>query len=163
MKKLLFLAAALLFIGTSNSFAQKSPKMTFSEGNISGTYGAPSVKGRVIFGDLVPYNEVWRTGANNATEITFAKDGSIGGQPVKAGTYTLFTIPKKDGDWTVILNPTLKQWGAYKYGEIKGADLPHVMAKTSKTASNVEQMKISVEGGNLVIAWADTKASVAVK
>ncbi|AWV99559.1 DUF2911 domain-containing protein [Arcticibacterium luteifluviistationis] len=163
MKKLLFLAAALLFVGTSSSFAQKSPKMTSSEGNISVTYSAPSVKGRDIFGGLVPYNEVWRTGANNATEITFAKDGSIGGKAVKAGTYSLFTIPKADGDWTVILNPTLKQWGSFKYGEIKDADLPHVMAKTSKTASNVEQMKISVEGGNLVIAWADTKASVAVK
>jgi hypothetical protein len=162
MKKLLFVAAALLFI-TSQSFAQESPKKSASDGNISVTYGAPSKKGRDLFGGLVPFDKVWRTGANNATEITFAKDGSIGGQKVKAATYTLFTIPSESGEWTVILNPNLKQWGAYGYDKVKGDDLPHVKAKVSKTSSNVEQMDISVAGGKLVIAWGDTKATVAVK
>lgn len=162
MKKLLFVAASLLFV-SSYSFAQPSPKKTATGGNISVTYSAPSKKGREIFGGLVPYDQVWRTGANNATEITFAKDGSIGGTPVKAGTYSLFTIPKKEGDWTVILNPTLGQWGSFKYNEIKDADLPHVKAKAAKTASTVEQMNIAVEGGNLVISWDNSQATVAVK
>jgi hypothetical protein len=162
MKKILFLAAAL-FIVNSYAFAQASPKKSASDGNISVTYSAPSKKGREIFGGLVPFDNVWRTGANNATEITFTKDGSIGGTSVKAGTYSLFTIPKMAGDWAVILNPNVGQWGSFGYDKIKGDDLPHAKAKVSKTASNVEQMNISVSGGNLVISWGDTKATVAVK
>ncbi|MCR9064422.1 MAG: DUF2911 domain-containing protein [Cytophagales bacterium] len=164
MKKLLFLTAALLFVG-SYSFAQApaSPKKTAEGDGMSVVYSAPSKKGRQIFGGLVPYGEVWRTGANNATEITFDKDVKFGGKPVKAGTYSLFTIPQEKGDWTVILNPTLEQWGAYGYDKIKGADLPHVMAKTAKTNGTVEQMSIYFEDKNLVIAWDDTKAMVPVK
>ena len=70
-----------------------SPRMTAEGKNVKVSYGQPSKKGRVIFGELVPYGKVWRLGANEATEITFEKDGSFGGKPVKAGTYTLFTIP----------------------------------------------------------------------
>jgi hypothetical protein len=162
MKKILFVVAALLFVG-SYSFAQESPKKTASDGNVSLTYSAPSKKGRDLFGGLVPFDKVWRTGANNATEITFAKDGNIGGTAIKAGTYSLFTIPKEGADWIVILNPNLGQWGSFGYDKIKGDDLPHVKAKVSRTSSNVEQMDISVAGGNLVISWGDTKATVAVK
>ena len=81
-------------------------------------YGQPSKRGREIFGELEPYGKVWRTGANEATEITFTKDVKIAGKSLKAGTYTLFTIPNPD-KWTVIINTELGQWGAYKYTKEK--------------------------------------------
>lgn len=78
------------------------------------TYSQPSKRGRIIFGDLVPYNQVWRTGANEATEITITKDIKLDNQLLKAGTYSIFTIPKKDF-WTVIINKDLGLWGSYNY------------------------------------------------
>jgi hypothetical protein len=108
---------SILFVfSVAISFGQnaKSPKMTAETKNVKVTYGQPSKKGRVIFGDLVPYGEVWRTGANEATEITFSSDVVISGKTIKAGTYTLFTIPQKN-TWTIILNSELKQWGSYGY------------------------------------------------
>jgi hypothetical protein len=77
-------------------------------------YCRPSVKGRLIWGGLVPYDQVWRTGANEATTITFADDVTIEGTTLPAGAYGLFTIPGKD-EWTVIFNKGAKQWGAYEY------------------------------------------------
>ncbi|WP_304237095.1 DUF2911 domain-containing protein [Jiulongibacter sediminis] len=164
MKKLLFLSLALLFTG-SVAFAQApaSPKKTAEGDGVSVVYGAPSKKGREIFGGLVPYGEVWRTGANNATELTLSKDGKVGGVNVKAGTYTLFTIPQEDGNWTVILNPTLGQWGAYGYAKIKDADLPHIPAKASATNGTVELFSIYFEGSDMVIAWDDTKVMVPIE
>ena len=79
-------------------------------------YSRPQRNGREIFGALVPYGKVWRTGANEATEITFFKDGTFGGKPVKAGRYSLFTIPNEK-TWTVILSSALDVWGAYTYDE----------------------------------------------
>lgn len=73
-------------------------------------YSSPAVKGRTIWGGLVPYDQMWRTGANQATKITFSRDVTFGGKPVPAGTYALFTIPGK-GAWTVILNKKAEQSG----------------------------------------------------
>ena len=82
------------------------------------TYCRPHKRGREIFGnpELVPYGEIWRTGANEATEITITHDIKIAGNDLKAGTYTIFTIPEED-KWTIILNSELGQWGAYNYNE----------------------------------------------
>jgi hypothetical protein len=77
-------------------------------------YSQPLRRGREIFGQLLPYGEVWRTGANEATEITVTKDIIINGTPLKAGTYSLFTMPEKD-TWTIILNSELGLWGSYNY------------------------------------------------
>jgi hypothetical protein len=82
------------------------------------TYGRPHKKGREIFGELVPYGKIWRTGANEATEITFTNDVLINKKKLKAGTYTIFTIPEKD-KWKVIFNSDLGQWGAYNYNADK--------------------------------------------
>lgn len=81
-------------------------------------YGAPHMRSRKVFGDLVPYGKVWRTGANEATEITFTKDVKIHNKVVKAGTYTLFTIPGEES-WQIILNTKLGQWGAFEYDDSK--------------------------------------------
>lgn len=78
------------------------------------TYGQPQKNNRDIFGALVPYDQVWRTGANEATEITITNDIVINGHSLKAGTYSLFTIPGQE-KWTIILNSDLGMWGAYNY------------------------------------------------
>ncbi|HPR28817.1 MAG TPA: DUF2911 domain-containing protein [Chitinophagales bacterium] len=83
-------------------------------------YGSPRVKGRVIWGGLVPYGQVWRTGANEATTITFSQDVLIEGQLLKADTYSLFTIPEAD-QWIIIFNLEEKQWGAFKYDQEQDA------------------------------------------
>jgi len=168
---ILFMKHVLLFFallaGTSSFVSAQdkapvSPRVTAEGKNVKIAYGQPSKKGRVIFGELVPFGKVWRLGANEATEITFTKDGSFGGKPVKAGTYTLFTIPEATS-WTFILNSELKQWGAYKYDEIKGKNVLEVKAKATKTAAPVEKLTITLPGDKLVVEWDQTHVEVPVK
>jgi hypothetical protein len=101
-----------------------SPKATVSQTvgltDVTITYCRPGVKGRVIWGGLVPYDQVWRTGANEATTITFTDDVSIDGSKLPAGTYGLFTIPGKD-EWTIIFSKGAKQWGAFSYKQADDA------------------------------------------
>ena len=78
------------------------------------TYGRPSARGRSVFGELVPYGEVWRTGANEAATITVSGDVMVEGERLPAGTYSLFTVPGPD-EWTVVFNRTAAQWGAFRY------------------------------------------------
>jgi Protein of unknown function (DUF2911) len=86
--------------------------------DISVTYHRPGVKGRVIWGKLLPYDKVWRAGANEATIVSFSDDVTIAGKQVKAGMYAFFVIPRQ-GEWTVILNSDAKQWGAFRYDSTK--------------------------------------------
>jgi hypothetical protein len=101
-----------------------SPKATVSQTvgltDVTITYCRPGVKGRVIWGGLVPYDQVWRTGANEATTITFGDEVTIDGNKLPAGTYGLFTIPDKD-EWTVVFNKDAKQWGAFNYKQADDA------------------------------------------
>ena len=126
------------------------------------TYGRPQLKGRAV-ADLAISGEVWRTGANEAAEITFYKDAKIGDGAVKAGTYSLFTIPG-DGEWTVILNSKLNQWGAYSYDE--SADVARVKAKATNDGKSLEEFSIAfkeVEGGALlVMGWGKTRVEVPI-
>lgn len=165
MKRSILLFAALVGF-TVSSFAQGprvSPKKESESDLAKVVYSSPSKKGRVIFGDLVPYDQVWRTGANEATEVTFKKPVNFGGQKVDAGTYTLYTIPAASGDWEVILNPTLKQWGAYEYNKIKDKDLPHLKAQVAKTENITEDMSITVNADNFTIAWDDVLVNLPIK
>lgn len=128
-------------------------------------YSRPAKNGRELFGELVPYGKVWRTGANEATEITFFQDVTIGGKPVEAGTYTLFTVPNEDS-WTVILNRQLNQWGAYRYD--KSANVLEVPATVGTTSEEVEHFAITFskpEGGtaNMMFAWGDVMASLPIE
>lgn len=120
MKKL-FLFIPLIFFSASSILAQRdeflprlSPSASVSQTigytNITIDYCRPGVKGRKILGDVVPYNKVWRTGANESTTIHFTTDVTIAGNKVPAGIYSLFTIPTED-EWTVILNKAYKNWG----------------------------------------------------
>jgi Protein of unknown function (DUF2911) len=124
MKKIFICILAIFACINLNAQAPRIPEASptqtiiqdFGLGKISITYSRPNVKGRVIFGGINPYGQVWRTGANAATTINFSENVIIEGHNVPAGTYSLFTIPEKDM-WTVILNKTVKQWGAYSYKE----------------------------------------------
>src|ERR1700733_6222244 len=108
MKKLVFLSSILLMGMIASAQQAVSPHETSSTKDISVRYGRPYKKGRVIFGGLEKYGVVYRCGADSATTITFAKDGKLNGQAVKAGTYTLFVIPNET-KWTIILNSVLGQ------------------------------------------------------
>jgi hypothetical protein len=163
MKKLTFLLLSMIGI-VAFSCAQKtvpSPPVTAEGKNVKVAYGQPSKKDRVIFGKLVPYGQVWRAGANNATEITFAADGTFGGQAVKAGTYTLFAIPTET-EWTIILNSTLKQWGSYEYEKIKDKDVLKVKVPSSKLDGVVEKLTFRFIEGNMIIEWDKTQVSVPI-
>jgi len=107
-----------LFAQAKVAFPDASPAATLKQRvgitDIEVTYSRPGMKGREIFGSLVPYDQVWRTGANTATKITFSTDVKLNGTAIPAGTYELFTIPGKT-EWTVIVHKNMSQWGAYSY------------------------------------------------
>lgn len=129
------------------------------------TYGRPNVRGRTIFGDLVPYGEIWRTGANEATTLTFSDDVRINDEDVPAGTYALFTIPEEDGTWTVILNNTANQWGAYNYDS--EADHMRTTVEAYQADTFREQMIFTFEAvdatsATLLLHWADTAVPVPI-
>jgi len=162
MKRLLFLSGFLYV--TLVAFGQQpvpSPKDSAEGKNVKVAYGKPSKKGRVIFGGLEPYGKVWRAGANEATEITFANDGTFGGLPVKAGTYTLFAIPNEK-EWTIILNSELKQWGAFKYNEIKDKDVLKVTVPAKKLDNFVEKLTYRFTDSHMVIEWDQTQVAVPI-
>ena len=126
-------------------------------------YSRPQKKGRNIFGDLVPHGKVWRTGANEATEITFYQDVVFGGEQIHAGTYSFFTIPKKDS-WTIILNNEINLWGAYNYDESK--DACRIKVESKNTAATVETFSITSrkvkDGFHLLLGWDDTYVEIPV-
>jgi len=150
MKKLYTLLVTALAAGlTLNTQAQgfKMPqassaqtiKQEFGLGEITVNYSRPNVKGRKVFGGLEPYGKVWRTGANSATVITFTEEVNLEGNKVPAGEYALFTIPDTK-EWTIILNKTTKQWGAYEYKQAD--DFLRFKIKPGKTAQPVETFTI---------------------
>ena len=161
MKKLLFLSTVVLTVFSACAQDRKSPHETVEGKDVKVTYGRPYKKGRVVFGDLEKYGKVWRTGADEATEITFAKDAKVAGQPVKAGTYTLFTIPGEK-EWTIILNSQLKQWGAYSYDKYKDKDVLQVKVPAKKTDKIIEQHTIRFNGAGMIIEWDQTQVEVPI-
>ncbi|HVR38599.1 MAG TPA: DUF2911 domain-containing protein, partial [Thermoanaerobaculia bacterium] len=127
------------------------------------TYSRPGVKGRTIWGDLVPFDKVWRTGANEATSITFSDDVKVNGQALKKGTYSLHTIPNAS-EWTIIFNSVADQWGSYSYDETK--DALRVKAKPEKAAftewMSFEVPKISTDEATIVLRWENVAVPFAV-
>lgn len=126
-------------------------------------YSSPRAKGRKIFGGLVPYGEVWRAGANEATTFVSTSDLMVGGTHVPAGSYTIFTVPNKD-KWTLIINKKTGEWGIpYKY---ESDELARVDMKVSSTPSAVEDFTIAFDktagGCALRMEWENTKASVEI-
>lgn len=129
------------------------------------TYSRPEMKSREVFGKLVPFGKVWRTGANEATEIKFYQDVELGGKKVKAGTYSLFTIPGEK-EWTIILNSDLDYWGAYSYKEAN--DVVRITAPSTQTSNAVENFTIQFQNkgekqGVMKLAWDKTIVEVPFK
>jgi len=156
---------AILFAATithAQPTHPKSPHDTLRAKDVTVTYGRPYKKGREIFGKLEPYGKVYRCGADEATTITFAKDVTFGGKPVKAGTYTLFVIPEEK-QWTVILNAQLKQWGAYDYDKYKDKDVLQTVVPVKTLSSPVEQLTIARPADGLSIKWDKTEVVVPIK
>lgn len=127
---------------------------------ISIEYGRPYMKGRKIFGGLVPFGQVWRTGADEATTLVTDRALLFGSVEVPAGTYTIYTIPGEQA-WTLIINKQTGQWGT-QYSEAE--DLARIPMKKAATAAPVEQFTIGITetkaGGTITMTWADTTASV---
>tara|TARA_R110002049_G_scaffold17731_2_gene68599 strand:- start:169409 stop:169990 length:582 start_codon:yes stop_codon:yes gene_type:complete len=127
------------------------------------TYSRPQLKGRTL-SQLAPNGKVWRTGANEAAEITFYKDVVFGGESVKAGTYALFTIPGEK-EWTFILNSNLNQWGAYSYDE--DADVARVKGSVSSSGESLDAFSIAFDeangGATMLMGWDKARASLPIK
>jgi len=127
-------------------------------------YSRPMKKDRDLFGSLIPYGKVWRTGANEATEITFYQNVTIAGKEVEAGTYSLFTIPTEE-EWTLVFNGKLHQWGAYQYDQT--SDVVRVTVPVQETDTTLEAFTITAgktdDGANMYMGWGDTMVAVPVK
>jgi hypothetical protein len=165
----LMLVAILLLAGLSPAAAQQKPPLsppgqaavTIGAATITIDYARPSMRGRKIMGELVPYDKVWRTGANAATTLKTSAALEIGGTLVPAGTYTLYTLPGEKA-WTLIINKQTGQWGT-QYDQAQ--DLARVNLKVEATAAPVEQFTITLTGtgaaaGLLALEWENTKLTI---
>lgn len=179
MKHLFGKFSALLFLATifqSSIIAQelelpaKSPlasiSYTMGYSNISINYSSPAVRGRDIWGNLVPYDQIWRAGANKATTVTFNTPVFVGREKAElpAGQYALFIIPKEEGEWTVIFNKEHELWGPYDYDETK--DAARISVKP-RFAGNTERLSYEIvdQGlgrGYILLSWSDLKLVIFV-
>ncbi|MBF9254476.1 DUF2911 domain-containing protein [Pontibacter sp. 172403-2] len=140
-----------------------SPPATVSgkvgDANVTINYSSPSVKGRTVWGELVPYGKVWRAGANEATTIEFSDDVTVEGKPLKAGKYSFYTLPGED-EWTVIFNKVPDQWGTV-YDEKQ--DALRVKVKPVKSASMNERLKYDVTKDGILLSWENLEVPVTIK
>jgi len=175
MKKVLTLTImALAIVFTNEITAQEFSGMDKSPADIATypssykvsdklikvVYSRPQLKGRSL-SELAPEGKVWRTGANEAAEITLYKDMMFGETSVKAGTYSLFTIPE-GSEWTVILNSKLNQWGAYSYDE--SADVARIKASSGMGDESLEAFSIAFKevdsGVHMILGWGTSRVAV---
>jgi hypothetical protein len=184
MKKIFLLAVIAIFTLQSNPInAQETTKKapSFNKMDVSPMdlavykneaeevlarviYSRPLKRDREIFGKLVPYNEVWRTGANEATELTLYKDMKVADVVVKAGTYTLYTIPGEK-EWTVILNNRTNTWGAYEYSDQE--DRVRIKVPVRNAPSTIESFSMAfvtkTDGADLLMGWDNKYVEVPFK
>ena len=172
MKKLLF-ASSLLFAANMGIAQVKMPapsstqtiKQDFALGTIELTYSRPSIKGRKIFGDLVPFNTVWRTGANSATILKFNDAVEIGGKKIDTGSYALYTIPTATS-WEIILNKGTSNWGTNGYKEsddVVRFKLPSMLMASSIETFSMQFANIKPESCELHIMWDKTAIAIPIK
>jgi hypothetical protein len=152
---------------TLTAFAQDKPLSPLEtvEAKLDGVgttivYCRPSARGRTMIGGKDPLGQVWRTGANAATTITFDKDVKIEGKDLPAGKYSLFTIPNKE-EWIIIFNSVHTQWGHYDYDQTK--DVLRVTAKVEKPKAYVETFTISTNQNKITLAWENYQVGFTVK
>ena len=170
-KRIALLVASTILFATA-AFAQSGGKPSPAASTtcdlgggqtVKTDYSSPRMKGRKIYGGLVPFGEVWRTGANEATTFVTSADVEVGGKAVPAGSYTIFTVPAA-GKWTLIINKKTGEWGIpYKY---ESDELARVEMNVSKLDAPVENLTIAYDksrsGCTLRIDWETTRAAVSI-
>ncbi|MEN9686577.1 MAG: hypothetical protein RLZZ28_2363 [Bacteroidota bacterium] len=163
------LMTMLLSIITTSIMAQASPAATatgtINGANISIKYSSPSVKGRQIWGALVPYDKVWRAGANQATILETDKDLKVEGKTLAAGKYSVYASPGEK-EWTIFFNSQTGQWGITRAGETtKDAtkDVLSVTVKPKKSAAMNERLLYTVSEKGFVLSWENLDVPVSVK
>jgi hypothetical protein len=172
MKKILLSAVALCGIVLLSSAQVRMPapsptqtvKQDFAIGSVELTYSRPSAKGRKIYGDLVPYNKIWRTGANAATKIVFSDAVELGGKKIDAGTYVLYTVPGID-KWEVVINKGLTNWGSDGYKESEDVirfNVPPMKMKDNIETFTMEFSDIKPESCFLDIKWERTSVAIPI-
>ncbi|MBD1393649.1 DUF2911 domain-containing protein [Mucilaginibacter glaciei] len=167
-KRFIYLCIMLMACATLKTYAQEpripeaSSTQTiiqdFGLGKITITYSRPNVKGRKIFGGINPYGEVWRTGANAATTISFSENVIVEGNKVPMGTYALFSIPGEK-EWTIILNKTAKQWGAYSYkqsDDLLRFKVKPIDVKEKRESLTMQFANSTTKSTDLYIVWDHT-------
>ena len=164
-KKIHLLVIALLMVTFVDAQDKPASPATVATGKINGAtisinYGSPSVKGRTIWGELVPFNKVWRAGANNATTFETDKELTIEGKKLPAGKYSFFVIPNEK-ESVVIFNKEAEQWGAYKYKEKE--DQLRVTVKQQIADSNVERLIYAIDKNAVVLSWEKWNIPISVK
>ena len=168
---LAFISSVASIGAQSLDLPRQSPpaKVSYTLGytDIAIHYGAPATAGREIWGALVPYGEIWRAGANEATVIAFSTAVEIEGQTLPAGQYAFFLIPRKEGQWTAIFNKDAGQWGAYRYSQEEDALRVEVEARFSKAAAE-ERLQYSIvaqdaDNGYIRLSWEHLRLYLRVK
>lgn len=172
MKKIItFVLLLSAYVGFSQNYKypMASPRQVisqqFSVTKISVDYGRPSVRGRKIFGELVPYGKIWRVGANEATNITFEQSVLFGGKPTKLGRYAIFITPE-EREWIVALNYDADAWGAYSYDPNENAieiKIPVQVQKELQESLEISFENISEGKISLVIRWEYLKAEIPIE
>jgi len=154
---------------TEDKSKRPSPPATFTstsnDPKITINYSQPAVKGRTIGKDIAPYGQVWRTGANEATTFEVNRDVKVEGQPLKAGKYSLFTIPGEN-EWKIIFNSVIPSWGIKQGGEANreaANDALTVSVKPTKAPQFTERMTFAQKGDKIALMWGDTEVAFTVK
>jgi hypothetical protein len=166
----ILITSLFLMLFASSTFAQDAKKApasppakataTVGAAKVTISYNQPAVKGRKIWGDLVPFGKVWRTGANGATVFETDKDVKIEGKVLKAGKYALFTIPTAK-EWTIIFNKKSDQWGSYNYSEKD--DALRVSVKSEPSKDMVESMTFDIKDNKVKFTWEKLAVSFKVE
>jgi hypothetical protein len=175
LKSILLLTSFLILGGLFNVNAQQqsrprqSPKITttgkIGDANMTITYGSPAVKGRKIWGELVPFDKVWRAGANEVTQIETDKDLVVEGKKLPAGKYSLYTIPGEK-TWQVIFNSQTGQWGIERSGETTRnpeKDVIVVAVKPSQSVLLEENLIYVINNKGLVLKWENLEVPLVIK
>ena len=173
MKKILtvFSCASLLFINVVTAQVNmpspsttQTVKQEFGMGSIELIYSRPNIKNRIVFGDLVPYGKLWRTGANGATRLTFTTPVEIGGKKIDTGSYALYTIPAED-NWEIILNKGINNGGTAGYKESEDVvrfTVSSVKATTKTETFTMQFANIKPESCDLQLVWEKKSVSISI-
>ena len=173
MKKNLtvFSCASLLFINVVTAQVNmpspsttQTVKQEFGMGSIELIYSRPNIKNRIVFGDLVPYGKLWRTGANGATRLTFTTPVEIGGKKIDTGSYALYTIPAED-NWEIILNKGINNGGTTGYKESEDVvrfTVSSVKATTKTETFTMQFANIKPESCDLQLVWEKKSVSISI-